>query len=112
MATEAYKPFTTVLDSGNMLHVFGDLDLMQASKFAAAIEEAAAGGNPVFVNLTECSYLDCSALLMLVRAMKRFGTQIRLVIGAKSQVRRVIELTNLNTLIPTSYVERTTDGEY
>lgn len=112
ISTDSFPQFATVLevmDDGHMLHVFGEVALSEASKFAAAMDQAAADGETVSVNLTKCRYIDSSGLTELVRANERFRTQLRLLIGAKSQIRRIFELTKLDSLIPTSYIEQIKD---
>jgi anti-anti-sigma factor len=106
MRTDSYRQFATVLevvDNGHMLHVFGDADLCEAEDFAAAIDQAAADGDPVLVNLTKCRYIDSSGLSVLIRASKRYGTQLRLLIAEDSIIARIVRLTSLDGIIPTSF---------
>lgn len=106
MRTDSYRQFATVLevvDNGHMLHVFGDVDLCEAEDFATAIDEAAADGDPVLVNLTKCRYMDSSGLSILIRANKRYGTQLRLIIAENSIIARIVRLTSLDGVIPTSF---------
>jgi anti-anti-sigma factor len=109
MANDSYQQFATVrelVDSGLMLHVFGEVDLCEAAEFSKAIDDAAADGFPVLVNLTGCRYIDSSGLGVLARASKRFGPQLRLLVALESQLSRVIGITKLDELISTSYVEQ------
>jgi anti-anti-sigma factor len=87
-----------------ILHAFGEVDMCEAAEFSAAIDDAAADGYPVLVNLTECRYMDSSGLEVLARAKKRFGTQLRLLVAPNSQIARVLGITQLDHVIPTSYV--------
>jgi anti-anti-sigma factor len=109
MANDPYQQFATVreaVDDGFMLHVFGEVDLCEAAEFSAAIDAVAAAGFPVLVNLTECRYIDSSGLGVLARATKRFGTHLKLLVAANSQIARVIGITQLDRVIATSYAEQ------
>lgn len=108
METHTYRQFATVrevVENGFMLHVFGDVDLCEATEFGKAIDEAAADGDSVVVNLTQCRYIDSAGLATLVRAGKRFGTRFSLLVAQKSQAALVLGITEIDTVISTSYVD-------
>jgi anti-anti-sigma factor len=56
------------LSSADVLHVFGELDLANSDLFAAELGRAGRLGHPLAIDLTQCNYMDASALSVLVRA--------------------------------------------
>ena len=98
VASDTYSPFATVHEvgpHGNLLHVFGDLDLISASALETAITAIAADDESLIVNLVDCRYLDTSGLTVLVRCRKRLGARLRLLVAAGSAPLRVLQITGL-----------------
>jgi len=96
---DAYSEFATVHEvgsSGNVLHVFGDVDVTTAPSLASAIDDAVNGMPSIVVNLTKCRYLDSSGLTVLVRQRKRLGGRLRVLVRPASSVSRVLQIAGLD----------------
>jgi anti-sigma B factor antagonist len=85
--------------AGTVISVTGDLDVMTAPQLRdRLIEVIDAGTVDVFVDLTNCSFIDSSGLSSLVSALKRtrsLGGDIHLVCPP-GNVRRLIEVVALD----------------
>ena len=93
---------TTGTDGGaSIIHVVGELDLSTIAALDAELELSLPAGR-VVVNLSECTFIDSSALRSLVRAQRAVsegGGSLALV--APSQpARRVLEVAALDHFIP------------
>ena len=92
---------TEMQESTTVIHVVGELDLSTVDAFDAELERSVAAGSVVVV-LSECTFIDSSALQSLVRARRvvsSAGGEIVLV--APSQpARRVLEVAALDRLMP------------
>ena len=99
LAADTYSQFATVHEvgpRGNVLHVFGDLDLTSAPALETAIATIAAEDDSLIVNLVKCRYLDTSGLTVLVRSRKCLGTRLRLLVAPGSAPLRVLQITGLD----------------
>jgi anti-anti-sigma factor len=77
--------------------VVGELDRAVSAQLEAALGRAVAAGEHAVVDLTDCEFIDVSALTALVRAGERLGwrgSQL-LLYGVQGQVRRLFGLTGL-----------------
>jgi len=83
-----------------ILHVFGEADLTSVDGLRTAIDQAAAGGLHVIVDLAPCSYIDSTILNMLVRANEAYSGRFQIVVPADGIVRRVFTITSLITQLP------------
>jgi anti-sigma B factor antagonist len=87
-----------------LLSVAGELDLYTAERLQARIDEAGAvGADTVLVDLSEVSFVDSTALAVLVRESKRLegrGGSLALVTN-DPRTRRVVEVTGLNRVLRT-----------
>jgi anti-sigma B factor antagonist len=87
-----------------LVSVSGELDLYTAERLQAGIDEAGAvGADTVLVDLSEVSFLDSTALAVLVRETKRLearGHSLVLVTN-DPRTRRVAEVTGLNRVLRT-----------
>jgi anti-sigma B factor antagonist len=86
------------------VRLHGEIDLANVAQVDACVSDALAstGVEDVVIDLTACTYLDSSGLRTLFRSFQSarrddcdFG-----VVGATGIVRRVIELTKLDTELP------------
>ena len=99
-ATSAQAPLGIFIhDDANprvsVLHVFGELSFANAGAFEAAFNGVADQQLPVTIALSECTFMDCAAIGVLVRALKRLGPQLSLVVPPESQAHRLLELTDM-----------------
>lgn len=83
--------------SDHVLTVRGELDIYTAPHFTAVMKRAS-NAVRIIVDLTDCRYLDASAITALVRARRESTAQIRLVLRDGSMVRRVIGITSVDRL--------------
>jgi anti-sigma B factor antagonist len=82
----------------------GEIDLANVAELDACVNEAlaSAGVDDIVIDLTACTYLDSSGLRALFRSYqnaRRDDCDLGIV-GATGIVRRVIELTKLDTELP------------
>jgi anti-sigma B factor antagonist len=87
-----------------LVSVSGELDLYTAQRLQARIEEAGAvGADTVVVDLSETSFIDSTALGVLVQETKRLeGRGHSLVLVTNDpRTRRVVEVTGLNRVLRT-----------
>lgn len=98
------KTESQVLEGGTcVLSIAGELDLHTAPQFEEELLRAL-GNEPVamVVDLTECEFLDSTALGILVRMREHFGsspTGVSLV-AADHHVRKLFEITGLDSAFP------------
>ena len=93
---------TEIRAESTILHVVGELDLSTVGMFDAELDRALGVGRVVVV-LSECTFIDSSALQSLVRAHRvvRESTDRTIVLVAPSQpARRVLEIAALDRLVP------------
>ena len=85
---------------GEILHVFGEVDLTSVDELRSAIDRAAAGGTHVIVDLAPCTYLDSTILSVLMRASETYAGRFQIVIPPSGLVRRVFTITSLIGQLP------------
>lgn len=90
------------LPEGSLLvRVEGELDMATSGDFEEAIGDAEPGGQLV-IDLSECTFLDSSAVRVLVetaRAIERANGRIALV-ARDPGIRRVLEIAAVDTMLP------------
>jgi anti-sigma B factor antagonist len=87
-----------------LVSVSGELDLYTAERLQARIDEAGAvGADTVLVDLSEVSFVDSTALAVLVQETKRLeGRGHSLVLVTNDpRTRRVVEVTGLSRVLRT-----------
>jgi anti-sigma B factor antagonist len=87
-----------------LVSVWGELDLFTAERLQARIDEAGAvGADTVLVDLSEVSFVDSTALAVLVQETRRLeGRGHSLVLVTNDpRTRRVVEVTGLNRVLRT-----------
>ena len=85
-----------------LVSVWGELDLYTAERLRARIDEAGAvGADTVLVDLSEVSFVDSTALAVLVQETKRLeGRGHSLVLVTNDpRTRRVVEVTGLDRVL-------------
>ncbi len=82
-----------------IVHVFGEATFADAAALDATITGVIRIGQTVVVDMLECTYMDCAAIGVLVRAAKTLGAQLRLAIPRRSQSYRMLELTGLTRVL-------------
>jgi len=99
---DLYQQFATVREAvprGEILHVFGDVDLATVGNLNEAIDEAVMDGGGLLINLTKCRYFDSSGLAALIRARKRLGTRLTVLVQPQSQILRIVRVAGLNEIL-------------
>ena len=97
----------SLADETRVVSVAGELDMYTAPPFEQQIAEALNNGHArVVIDLSECAFLDSTALGILVKANKRITEQKqRLVLVADDHnIIRVFQITGLHrmfTIVPT-----------
>ena len=80
------------------LSVAGEIDLANVAEFDAALDGVLAGGTSAVVDLTEVTHFGSTAIGALIGAHALAGERaVRLVIRPSAIVRRVREVTRLDT---------------
>lgn len=95
------SPFVAIretLPNAEVLHVFGDADIATAPELEQSINEVDAS-LPLIVDLSECRFIDTTAISVLIRAFKRLGASFRIVVAANSHVERVLNITHLPAIM-------------
>jgi anti-sigma B factor antagonist len=80
----------------------GEFDAYTAPELREALEEARPGDSPLVVELSRVSFMDSTALGLLVRAVKDVrerGGDIRVVLPSTT-ARRIFEITTLDRVLP------------
>ncbi len=85
---------------GEILHVFGEVDLTSVAELRSAIDSAAASGPHVIVDLEPCTYIDSTILSVLMRASETYAGRFQIVIPPSGIVRRVFTITSLIGQLP------------
>jgi anti-anti-sigma factor len=84
-----------------LVKVSGELDLATSSQLDAALESTSADGK-VVIDLTECEFLDSSAIRSLLAGAARSesaGGSLSLV-APDQRIRRVLEIANVEAKVP------------
>lgn len=93
---------TTDTDGGaSIIHVVGELDLSTVAALDAELEQSLPAGRVVVV-LSECTFIDSSALRSLVRAQRsaREGGGGLALVAPTQPARRVLEVAALDRFMP------------
>ena len=80
----------------------GEYDLANASDVEAAVIVASEGDTPVVLDLSATDYIDSSVLSVFVRQRRALGERLRFVVPLESSVRRIFEITGLQTALDLS----------
>jgi len=84
----------------SIIHVDDDLDIASKDHLSDALARAEQAAAPrVIVSLERCLYCDSSGLAELIRAHKRLGTALIVVVPPASQCRRIFEIAGLVTIL-------------
>jgi anti-anti-sigma factor len=98
---DCYQQFATVHETGSrgeVLHVFGDVDLSTVEQLNVAITEATADGERLLIDLSKCRYFDSSGLAALVRTRERLGRRLTVVVRPNTGVYRTLRLVGFDRI--------------
>jgi len=88
-----------------VLRLCGEHDVASASSLAEALTDGAWDGSGVVVSLVETQFIDSSVINVLFHAdaqLQERGRRLVLHVATESVVRRVLEITQLNSKLPTT----------
>jgi anti-anti-sigma factor len=109
-----YPPLVRIRDrfpSADVLHVFHEVDFASSAEFETELD-ALPASRGVVVNLAGCRYIDSSALGVLIRAHRRLGPRLHIVVAPRSQAERILFVTGLYEFLPVcSTLERALQNE-
>src|SRR5438046_1667811 len=92
---------TVQLQGGVRIVVAGELDLASAAEFGAALAE----DDLHEIDLSEVTFMDSSALRVLIEAQQTADRPTPVIVAASAQVRRLLKVTGLGpTLAPALHV--------
>ena len=86
-----------------MLHVNGEVDLVNTGELAAALAAAADQGGALVVDLTEVPFMDSTGLRSIIQMRERFEREgrppVRVRIQEDGPVARLLDLVGLRELL-------------
>jgi len=96
------KPYVLIKESGSTIetiNVIGELDLASAHDFETTINALNESVPSVVIDMSACHYIDSTIIAVLIRAHRRFGNKLMLVIPQKNTIRRLFRIANLDTML-------------
>jgi anti-sigma B factor antagonist len=97
-----FRVETELLGEIHAVNVFGELDQATAPELERALREEVPGENgKVFVDLSDCEFIDSTGLSLLIETQRRLTTDRRgfAVCCPRTEVRRLLELTGIDSAI-------------
>jgi anti-anti-sigma factor len=91
-----------VLDGVQIVTIAGEADIYMSGSIERLLQQLSEK-MPVIVDLRACSYIDSSVIATLIRMRKRRADEVGLVVEKDSIVARVIDLTQIGSIIPVSF---------
>jgi anti-sigma B factor antagonist len=88
-------------DGRTLIAVSGEIDLFTAPDLKAKITDAiAAGCRELIIDLTETTFLDSTALGVLIGALKRLREQdgVLVLVNERASIARTLEITGLDKI--------------
>lgn len=83
-----------------VVYTVPELDLVTRDAFAAILHEAMQDDvDEIVVTLEHCTYLDSTALNVLIDASNRIGSRLSVVIPPNNPCRRIFEICGLGTAL-------------
>jgi anti-sigma B factor antagonist len=98
-----FRVETESLDDLRAVSVWGELDQATAPELRKAIEDADGVGDQsaVFLDLSDCEFIDSTGLSLLVETQRRLAGEARGfgVCCPRAEVKRLLELTGIDTAV-------------
>ena len=98
-----FRVDTEPLDGGHALNVCGELDQATVPELKRILSEAlgSQNGGAVFVDLSDCEFIDSTGLSLLVQAERRLTEADRgfAICCPKDDVKRLLELTGIDEAV-------------
>lgn len=97
MATTFAPVLVESLGKLTLVHVIGELDIVNCLEFSEAVGRAArTNPGPLLVAFVECTYVDTSGLTALVAAHRKYGKRLHVIVPLDSKIRRIFEAAGLH----------------
>ena len=87
------------VDGATVVHVVGELDLATTGQFEAAVRELGGQGKLV-VDLSECTFLDSSAIRSLIAAGRAHEQEGISIVASQPSTLRVLEIASVDQVFP------------
>lgn len=103
MTTQPDPALSVVHDDQGPDHVVvvkGEIDIYTSPEFEAELSKAYAAQRHVILDLRECRYIDSSAISALHRANRQCGGRLRIVIDDDCNVKRILDITQIDKVVP------------
>ena len=84
-------------DDVRVVPLAGEFDLSLSKALEEFITAAHDGSKSVVIDLSGASYIDSTVLTVLVRQKKALGSYFRVVVPKTAKLRRIFEITQLQT---------------
>jgi anti-sigma B factor antagonist len=82
--------------------VEGELDMNTAAHLERELEEKPAAELPLLIDLSRCEFIDSTGIALIVRSWQRLEEDGSFALcGVDAQVERVLDVTGLQSTIPT-----------
>lgn len=103
MTPTPFKALTELDEATYVVRIEGELDMNTAAALERELETPlAADGSSLLIDLSRCEFIDSTGIALIVRAWQALGSDTRFALcGVGSQVERVLDITGLETAIPT-----------
>jgi anti-anti-sigma factor len=88
------------VDDAQCLRVFGDVDLGNVRELEAAMAFPMMQDRRLIIDLTQCTYIDCSVLTLLVRTHAKMGRRLCIVTGSPGIVTLMLKVAGLERTLP------------
>lgn len=102
MSPAPFKVRSEEEDGVCVVSVEGELDMNTAVELERALEGPVdAGDKPLLVDLSRCEFIDSTGIALIVRSWQKLNRDGRFALcGVGDQVKRVLDITGLETTIP------------
>ncbi len=97
-----FRVETESLDDMGAVNVWGELDQATAPELRRALDQVnGAGNSSVFVDLSDCEFIDSTGLSLLVEVQRELAEANRgfAVCCPRAEVRRLLELTGIDSAV-------------
>jgi anti-anti-sigma factor len=84
--------------AGEILHVFGDIDIPSDAYFERALERAIRPNRNLVIDFSGTTYIGAAVLSVLVRARARLGKRLRLAVPAGAFAARLLSIAQMQRL--------------
>jgi len=98
-----FKVHSEQVDETVVILVEGELDMSTAAQLERELEAPLADSDSaLLIDLSRCEFIDSTGIALIVRAWQQRDSEGRFALcGAGDQVKRVLDITGLESTIPT-----------